>query len=370
MNEEAVYEAVRCRAGVFDRSAEGRLEVRGADRAAWLQGLLTNDIAALAPGCGCYAAYLTPQGRMIADVRVLALADRLLLDVPEGLAASLQARLDLLVIMEDVVVTDVTDAMSRLAVHGPESASMVAFAFDEARILAGDFRRALADGLREPVEHASVTLRLAPGLVAADDETNTGLAPTDHCVVATSRELGLPGLDLYVAARLASRLHAALIAVGAAQMDEATWHRLRVEAGRPRFGVDMTDETIPLEAGIEDRAISFTKGCYVGQEIIVRVRDRGQGRVARRLVGLTTGAGFTDASVLPAGTRLFAGSRDIGHVTSVTWSPALSRVVALGYVQRDHVEIGTHVEADTPAGRVELSVTELPFVEPSTEHLA
>lgn len=131
MNEGSVYSAVRTRAGLVDRSAEGRLEVRGPDRATWLQGLLTNDVVALAPGQGCYAAYLTPQGRMIADVRVLALADRLLLDVPRGMAADLRARFDQLVIMEDVVVTDVSAALARLAVHGPAAAEVVAAAVGE-----------------------------------------------------------------------------------------------------------------------------------------------------------------------------------------------------------------------------------------------
>lgn len=368
MNEGAMYEAVRRRAGVFDRSAEGRLEVRGADRSTWLQGLLTNDIAALEPGRGCYAAYLTPQGRMIADVRVLALPDRLLLDVPEGLAASLQDRLDLLVIMEDVVVTDVTAAVSRLAVHGPDAGEVVIAALGDARLVSAERLGVLFRGARE---HASVTLEVDARPPSGDPTAE--VVPSDgfdHWVVAASRDLGLPGVDLYVPPTRAEALRAALVAAGAVEMDEATWHQLRIEAGRPRFGVDMTVETIPLEAGIEDRAISFTKGCYVGQEIIVRVRDRGHGRVARRLVGLTVGAGFTDASTLPAGARLFAGSRDIGHVTSVTWSPALERVIALGYVHRDHIEVGTRVEADTTAGRVALSVTGLPFVRPFDESLA
>ena len=115
---------------------------------------------------------------------------------------------------------------------------------------------------------------------------------------------------------------------------------MRIERGRPRFGADMTEETIPLEAGLEERAISRTKGCYVGQEVIVRVQDRGHGRVARKLVGLTFDAG----SNIPAPRRrVQSADREIGRVTSATWSPALARPIALGYVHRDFTEPGTHV---------------------------
>jgi len=130
---------------------------------------------------------------------------------------------------------------------------------------------------------------------------------------------------------------------------------LRIEAGRPAFGVDMDTETIPLEAGIEGRAISYTKGCYVGQEVIVRVTTRGHGRVARRLVGLVV-----EGDRVPArGETLRAGGREVGHVTSATWSPALGRPIALGYVQRDFTAPGTAVAVGEDATAA--AVTPLPF---------
>jgi len=132
----------------------------------------------------------------------------------------------------------------------------------------------------------------------------------------------------------------------------------RIEAGRPRFGVDMDDDTIPLEAGLEDTAISRTKGCYVGQEVIVRVIDRGHGRVTRRLVGLTF---EPDADVPTAAAHIVSGDRDVGRVTSVVWSPALSSPIALGYVHRDFVEPGTRVDV----GGMRAVVTALPFVQGS-----
>jgi tRNA-modifying protein YgfZ len=129
----------------------------------------------------------------------------------------------------------------------------------------------------------------------------------------------------------------------------------RIEAGRPKFLVDMTADTIPLEAGIEDRAISLTKGCYVGQEIIIRVLHRGAGRVAKRLVGLALEPGATAPM---AGAPVASGDRAIGAITSATVSPALGHAIALGYVHRDFAEPGTPVVVgDNPA-----RVAALPFV--------
>jgi folate-binding protein YgfZ len=134
---------------------------------------------------------------------------------------------------------------------------------------------------------------------------------------------------------------------------------LRLEAGVPRFLVDMSDETIPLEAGIEDRAISFTKGCYVGQEIIVRVTTRGGGRVARKLVGLV--APGTPAPI-PEGSPVYAGDRAVGRITSSAISPRRGDVIALGYAHRDFTEPGTSLEIDANGERRPVIVHALPFV--------
>jgi folate-binding protein YgfZ len=164
-------------------------------------------------------------------------------------------------------------------------------------------------------------------------------------VVARVDQIGVPGFCLYVEPSRADDLAAALERAGAPAADAGAIEAARIEACYPLFGVDMTDDTIPLEAGIEDRAISFTKGCYVGQEVIVRVLHRGHGRVARRLVGLTVEGGQ------PArGARLSSGGREVGFVTSAAWSPRLG-TVALGYLHRDFVDRGTTVEVETREGR-------------------
>src|SRR5262249_13990345 len=139
-----------------------------------------------------------------------------------------------------------------------------------------------------------------------------------------------------------------------AELDEASAEAIRIESGTPRFHRDMDEETIPLEAGIESRAISFTKGCYVGQEIVIRVLHRGHGRVARRLVGLR----LDGTGVPAAGSVVRSGDREIGHLTSAAWSPALNRAIALAYLHRDFVEPGTTATVGDRAAEV----VALPFV--------
>ena len=274
------YQAVHANGGVVRRTDRRVLAVSGADRASWLQGLLTNDVASLAEGESRYAAYLTPQGRMIADMNVVSREGRLLLDVPATLAGGLRERLDGLIFSEDAQVTD-------------ESGHLLVWT-----LIDGQLTDLIGESL--PAEFKS-----------------------------------LPEIDL------------------------DTFEVIRIERGVPRFLADMDEDTLPLEAGIEDRAISFTKGCYVGQEIIVRVTTRGGGRVAKRLVRWHAD---DSAPVVPLpGARIFSvdpsthvapqqaeppslrAGRDIGRVTSAAFSPSLNRVVGLGYVHRDFVAPGTDV---------------------------
>ena len=177
-------------------------------------------------------------------------------------------------------------------------------------------------------------------------------------IVTRTSDAGEAGYDVYVETAQAEALKAAIANAGVPLLDSAVADAIRIEAGVPVFRRDMDEETIPLEAGIESRAISFTKGCYVGQEVIVRVVHRGHGRVARKLVGLRV-----DGDRVPAaGAAIQAGAddtaRDAGRVTSSTWSPALGQPIAIGYVHRDFVEPGTELTVDGAAARV----TALPFV--------
>jgi folate-binding protein YgfZ len=324
----AAYDAARHRTAFVDRSHLGRIVVSGTERASYLQGLLTNDIVALEAGHGCYAAYLTAQGRMIADLHVYELGDAMLLTMSGAVKDVVLAKLDQFIFSEDVQLGDVTDAFAQVAVVGPGGAASVA------AIVSG----VSEDQLRAMPEHGNLRSTWAGGTVIVVRVVDTGEA----------------GFDLHVERAQAAALKAALIAAGAVELDEGDAEVLRIESGVPLFGRDMDDETIPLEAGIESQAISFTKGCYVGQEIIIRVLHRGHGRVARKLVGLTI-----DGDHAPApGAAIHSGDREIGRVTSAAMSPQLKRPMALGYVQRDFVEPGTSVTIGEHAA----AVTALPFV--------
>ncbi|MQA30566.1 MAG: aminomethyl transferase family protein [Luteitalea sp.] len=323
------YHAARRRAALLPRGGLGRIVVSGQDRASYLQGLLTNDIAALKAGQGCYAAYLTPQGRMITDLWVYELGDVLLLTLPREVKDAVLAKLDQFIFTEDVQLGDVTDTFDHLAIVGPEAAQML-----------------------------SGVLSVAPELLRLPEHGNLRAELEGHPVIVLAvGDLGEAGYDVLADGPVMDSLRNRLLAAEAAELDAAAAEALRIEAGVPRFHVDMDEDTIPLEAGIETRAISLTKGCYVGQEVIIRVLHRGHGRVARKLVGLTFEAGALPA----AGSRLQADGKDVGNVTSCAWSPALGRSIGLGYVHRDFVAPGT----DLTAGAITARVAAVPFVPPA-----
>ena len=324
------YRALTKGAGAVELADRGRLLLTGSDRRTYLHGLLTNDIATLGPGSGCYAALLTPQGRMITDMRVLELGDRVLLDVPAAVTNAVHDRLAQFIFAEDVQVENVTDRWGALGVYGPSASSVLDVTFD---------------GLSE-------LDALQPfGTTKGDFDGST-------VVIARNDDYGVPGFDIYADRGITSALAAALRKAGAGDVSAETRDVLRIEAGVPAFGVDMDESTIPLEAGLQDRAISLTKGCYVGQEIIIRVLHRGGGRVARRLVGLRLQPG---APVPAPGAVISRDGRELGRVTSAAFSPALERPIALGYVHRDFADPETRISIAHEMSAVDAVVAALPF---------
>lgn len=317
--------------------------MRGADRASYLQGLQTNDVEALSTGEGCYGLFLTPQGRVECDAQVLYLSDELLLDVHPTVTAALDERLREFVFTEDVLVDDRSATWGALGVHGPEAAGLVC-------------------SLVKPGLSSAGGLTTAADLAALPEcHHRSGEFLGGVVVVARCSEIGEVGFVLYVESAAAPALRDALAAEGAVELDISTYDLLRIEAGRPAFPADLDSETIPLEAGVEDRAISMTKGCYVGQEVIVRILHRGKGRVARRLVGLC----FEPASACPPpGTVLGAGEdgEPVGTVTSAAWSPALRRPIGLGYVKREFADAGTALVVRESEIGGSVAVTETPFL--------
>lgn len=311
------YDAARRGAAYCERLDRGYLVVSGADRAAFLHALLTNDIAGLREGTGCYAAFLTAQGRMITDLWVHELGDAMLLRLSVDTRSMFLAKLDALVFSEDVQLGDVTDVFRGVTVVGPAAPAVLN------EVLGGSTS---LEGLAENGCH-----RLTVGGGTA--------------IIARTDDLGIAGYELLIDLAHAPALMAGLEAHGAVALDHATAEVLRIEQGMPRFHQDMDDETIPLEAGIENRAISLTKGCYVGQEVIVRVLHRGHGRVARRLVGLVC-----EGQRAPRpGDPITAGGKAVGSVTSSAVSPAAGHPIALAYLQRDHAEPGHSVDIGDPA---------------------
>ncbi|MGE0445756.1 MAG: folate-binding protein YgfZ [Vicinamibacterales bacterium] len=312
----ADYQALTDGAVLGALAPRGQIAVAGKDRAAYLQGLLTNDIQALGPGTGCYAAWLTPQGRLVTDMHVLESGEMILLDVPADLVESILQRLDQFLFAEDVRLGDLRGSLQGVWIHGGGAAAVLERALNESG-LAG-----FADH-----QNARATFEGSPIVIARIDQ------------------LGVPGYCVYVEPGRAGALEAALQAAGAVMGTPETLEAARIEAGTPLFGVDMDTDTIPLEAGIEQQAISLTKGCYVGQEVIIRVLHRGHGRVAKKLVTLK----MERRDFSPArGTKVFAGQREIGHVTSAAVSPRLGPI-ALAYLHRDFLEPGTRVDVGQPS---------------------
>jgi folate-binding protein YgfZ len=309
------YRHIRQEAAIGAVAPRQQIAVAGPDRATYLQGLLTNDIPALSPGTGCYSAWLTPQGRMLTDLHVLESGSMILLDVPEGTADATRERLEQFIFTENVQVELLAGKLMGVWVHGPKAAAVIERVMGMA------------------------------GLAGWRDYQHTQS-------VARIDQLGVPGFCLYLEPSRERELIAALVDAGSREVSADAIEAARIEAGYPVFGVDMTDDTIPLEAGIEDRAISMSKGCYVGQEVIIRVLHRGHGRVARKLVSLRV-----DGAVPQRGARLFAADRDVGFVTSAAASPRLGPI-AMAYVHRDFLAPGTTIDAATDAGRLPATVTE------------
>jgi folate-binding protein YgfZ len=331
------YRALRHSAAIVDRSSRGRLSLTGADRRSYLQGLLSNDILALDAGSGCYATYLNAQGRMIADMRVFELGDGLLVDLDGTLAQPVADRWSQFIFSEDVQVHNVSLDTAQTGIYGPRAAEALVAAFATARRGGAPLPERLDLAARPVYSNARWNFEGQPATVLASDD------------------IGVMGFDVVLPVGSKDEFAARLREWGAIDAEAAAAEITRVEGGRPRFLTDMHDDTIPLEAGIEDRAISLTKGCYVGQEIIIRVLHRGHGRVARKLVGVTLDEG---AAVPRPGSAITSGTREIGSITSAVDSPAIGRPIALGYVHRDFVAPGSAIEVEG----IPATVAALPFV--------
>jgi folate-binding protein YgfZ len=333
----AEYLALREAAGVADRADLGVLRMWGKDPVRMLQGLLTNDLTGAPPGQGVYAAMLTPKGRMVADLRAFTRATaegpEVWVIVAREALAGVREHLGKYVPPMFARWADESDARGVLGVYGPQAREVVS------RTIGTELPDMPLDGFAEPVREGE------PLLV-----TRTDFAGADGFEIVAPAG-ALPGLW--------DALLEGGATAGARPVGQGALHTLRVESGKPRYGTDLTAETIPTEAyqsaGLLDRAISFTKGCYTGQEVIVRIAHRGH--VNRHLRGVL----LHDAPVPANHTPLFhpETGKEIGWTTSAAVSPKMRQTVALAYVRRE-VEPGGSVRVGTVGGS-EAEVVEVPF---------
>jgi folate-binding protein YgfZ len=316
------YETLTGSCGLLDRSERGKLALTGAGAKEFLQGQLTNDTLSLTPGSGLYAAFLTQKGKMQGDVRVLDARPELLLDTER---VALQALFNLIrnfSLGYDVQIHKRTLESGLISLIGPASDAVL----EEA---GAELPEAEPPGAEVPeAEHSHIGLTVAGAPVRA--------VRTDV------------GIDLLFGSEHRETVLAAVLGAGAVPVGEEAAECLRIESGRPRYGIDLDDSVIPQEAGLNERAVSFTKGCYVGQETVARLFYRGKPN--RELRGLRSD------EQLPVGTALSFADREVATVTSSAVSPRLGPV-ALALVRRE-APVGSMVEA---AGGLTAVVNALPF---------
>ncbi|MGE3536089.1 MAG: aminomethyltransferase family protein [Candidatus Tectimicrobiota bacterium] len=324
----AEYQFLRQGAGLCDCSDRGLVRVNGKDGARFLHAMVSNDTKSLPPGQGCQATFLTAKGHLIADFIVYAEEGSYLLEMEPHNVQPFITAIDFFVISEDVTFNDETGTHGLLGVQGPRAAELVHLASG----------RALPD---LPM-YAHVPWQLAGHDVLLIRRSYTG---DDGYLLCTS--------PAHVAA-VWQALWQQRQACGAGPVGRAAMEIARIEAGRPVFGQDMSDETLPMEANL-DAALSYTKGCYIGQEVVARVEARGH--VNRKLVGLRL-----QGEALPEhGAKILSPQREVGWITSTAYSPALQQPIALGYVRREAMAPGTALTVQTATGSVEATVAALPL---------
>jgi len=323
------WRAAREGAAVFAAGFRSLIAAIGEDRVTFLQGMLSNDVKALSAGQGVYAAFLTQQGRLVSDLRVYALPDRMLLDLLAWRRGPFEEALSRFIVADDVELVPAGET-PLFGIEGPLARAMVGEALG------------VTDLPQTPYAHRQVTFEGVPLLVVAASEVDrdglllcgpTSAAPAllDACIEAGAQPLGMRALDI-----------------------------LRVEAGVPWPGIDTDDATLIMETGRQG-AISFTKGCYLGQEVVERVAARGH--VNRQISGLV----LDGDQLPPAGGRVLADAREVGYVTSAVRSEALRAVIALAMIQIKHVPPGERVSVEMGGATTAATVSALPFSPGDTE---
>jgi aminomethyltransferase len=291
MNSVA-YQALRERAAWIGLGNRGKIRALGEDRARLLHAMTTNHVQQLKPGEGCYAFFLSAQGRILSDVNLFCLPEYFLLDTEPEARKKVFEHLDKFIIADDVTLEDVTETTTTVNLEGPEAEEMLEF-------------------LKAPVPVSPY------GIEAWGDRW-----------IARVNSTGTNGFSIFAPSEQKADLIAQLESAGAVEADEETAHVVRLENGKPRYGVDITEAHIPQETQ-QKHALHFSKGCYLGQEIVERVRSRGH--VNKMLAPLEI-----DEEEPPSpGAKIQSAGKDVGEITSAAFSPARNKVVALAIVRVD-----------------------------------
>jgi folate-binding protein YgfZ len=312
--------------GIYDLSDRVKLELTGNDRVRWLNGMVTNNVRDLAPNRGVYAFLLNPQGRILGDLYAYHRGGSLLLDTDQSQLEKLLAIFDKYIVMDDVEVANRSQQLTAVGLAGPHS--------------------------REILKAAGIDLPELQALQFVD--LNWQGVPL---ALLRSDNPGVEAYEVWLAPENVSSLRGALEKAGARPAGAAALELLRIACGIPRYGQDLRERDLPQESG-QDRALHFTKGCYVGQEIVERIRSRGA--VHRQFAGFEMQAGASPAAFPSPGSKIQSDGKDVGEITSVAFLPAADgeRPVALGYIRREAATVGRQVSADN----AELAVARLPFI--------
>ena len=314
-------------AGVIDLSSRGRLLVSGSEAVMFLNGLITNDMKTLALNSWMPAVFPNVQGRLIASVRIIHRDDGFLIDTEALTLETVAKLLERFTLAGDFRVKDLTSETAMLSVQGKNAAEVI--------------RKALGE----------LSAMVARGQVATAQLENGS-----NVTVIRATHTGEDGFDLFVDANDGQTLLELLTRSGAQPFGPAVADTLRIEAGIARFGVDMDETRVVTETNLDD-AVSFTKGCYIGQEIIARIKYRGH--VAKKLTGVL----LEQVVELESGAKILSDeAKEIGSITSATISPQLKQTIALAYVKYDYLTPGTKVKVVSAAQEFPATVTELPFV--------
>jgi folate-binding protein YgfZ len=317
----AEFRALVSGSGVYDLSQRAKITVTGSDRVRWLNGMVTNNVRDLAVGSGVYAFLLNPQGHILADLYAYNRGESLLVDTDQTELEKVLAVFDKYIIMDDVEVANISDQLTAVGIAGPNAAEILSAAGIESPEL-------------QPLQFVNLNWRQMDLTLVRGDNPS------------------LPSFELWIAPETLAPLAETLTKSGAMRVGTTALDLLRIASGIPRYGQDIRERDLPQETE-QARALNFSKGCYIGQEIVERIRSRGN--VRRKF------AGFVVQGPLPAaGSKLQIEGKEVGEITSAASLPSATQVpVALGYIRREVATPGRQVDA----GNAKVKVTNLPFAE-------